>query len=258
MAGLSLALPLLFGSGVAAASTATVSLQGARMIAVDGGAGSNWSPDPSQDSQAPAIPVTVPVSTVQVWFSGALALRSHELSTMSSDVSSATGLSADVRSTLVSGIADATTGIDGLSSGLLQDRTLPELRAGVQAMIGYRVLSVLEPQVRLVLEAERELLISGKVADLEPALATAIETEQLSKASAALNALDTDLTTTLTSVAEADAALIPLVLAQGPSDFSDAVNVIADATKTLSGGWSDVASARDDIRRIVGLLAAPG
>lgn len=227
-----------------------------KVIHNDGNSGS-WPPDPSADTTAPTIPSSVPVATAQAWLAGALALRSQQLGTLESTVTNATDLPPAVQSSLQGDLSTTAAAVSALAGGLPKDTSLSAIRSDAAAMVGLRAISVVEPQVHLVLEAEHQLGVAERIAHLEPALETAIKTEQSSKASGTLADLEGSLSGAVAQVETATSAVVPDLLAQSPSDAKDATAAIAADQKTLSNGWTAISGAKGDLHHIVSLLARP-
>lgn len=224
-------------------------------VASDGGS-PTWSPDPTVDTQPPVIPATVPVGTVRTWLAGALELRAEELGALQASLAAANGVPDAVRASLASDLSTAVAGIDGLSAGLSKDTTLVALRADAGAMVTtYRVFSVVEPQVHLALEAERQLAVGSQIAHLRPALQTAIKTEQNLKASGTLTSLATALGAGLTSLQGSASGVVTDLLSQDPGNYTEAAAAVTADTKAVANGWSIVGTVRSDVGRILSLLA---
>lgn len=220
------------------------------------GSGSTWNPDPTVDTQAPTIPSSVSVADAQAWLLGALALRSSELATLDTAIANASGLPSSVQNTLVADVATAANGMDDLTASVKKDTSLGALRADAWSMVNtYRVFSVVEPQVHLTLVAERQLAIEGQVAHIQPGLETAIGADRLSKAARTLKSLDNDLSSGLSSIENNASGVVADMLAQSPSDYTDAATIITADTKTAAQTWGLVSSVRGDVRHILSLLA---
>jgi hypothetical protein len=215
-----------------------------------------WNPDPSADTQAPTIPASVSIPQAQAWLLGALQLRATQLQALSSAIAHASSLPSAVRNALAGDVATATSGIDALLASVEKDTTLAALRADGASMVDtYRVFSVVEPQVRLSLTAERQLAIASQIARLQPGLETAISAVQASKAATTLQGIDSDLSNELAAIVTNANAVVVDMLAQSPSDYEDATSVIAADAKVIAKTWGLVGSARDDVRHIVAVLA---
>lgn len=219
--------------------------------------GGAWPPDPSADTTAPVIPSSVSVSNAQAWLAGALSLRSQQLGTFENAVTNATDLPQSVQSSLEDDLSKAADAVSALAGGVPKDTTLDAIRSDAAAMVALRVISVVVPQAHLVLEAERQLTVAEKIARLEPAIETAIKTEQSTKASGTLADLASSLSGAVGQVETSTSSVVPDLLAQSTADPKDATAAIAADQKALSDGWTAISAAKGDLHRIVALLARP-
>jgi hypothetical protein len=213
-------------------------------------------PNPRADKFAPAIPVGVPVARVRTWLGTALVLRLEALESAASAVQVADNLTAPHRAALNTIIASDQSGLAGLLAGLEAETKIAELRLTADAMVlDYRVFSLLSPQVRAVILADRELAKAVTLAALEPPLQTAITTEKRSghgvaaaqriygKFVALLNGAET-------SLGDSAAGLLALT----PGNDAQSAQTFAGSAAARVAASSQLVLARADVRRIVKIL----
>ena len=126
-------------------------------------------------------------------------------------------------------------------------------------IVRYRVFAVVAPVVRTAIAAYSQLSSAAAIQSLEPAIGAAIATESLGASSTVqAKALYRDLLAELGSVTTTDTAVAGDVLALGPTSFPGSSGVLSSASSSLAGSAARIASAQQDVRDIVKLLAAPG
>lgn len=213
-------------------------------------------PSPRADNTAPAIPPGVPVARVRTWLGRALTLRLDALESAASAVRVAGNLTAQHRVALDAIITSDQSGLSDLLAGLEGETTIVELRLTAGAMVlNYRVFSLLTPQVRAVVLADRKLAKVVTLAALEPSLQTAITTEKSSGHGAAAaqriyEKLVALLSAVETSLGDSTAALLALT----PENDAQGAQTFAGSAAALVATSSQIVSARADVRRIVKIL----
>jgi hypothetical protein len=215
-------------------------------------------PSPRADNTAPAIAAGVPVARVRTWLGTALTLRLEALESAASAVKAADNLTAQHRAALNTIITSDQSGLAGLLAGLEAETTNAELRLTADAMVlDYRVFSLLSPQVRAVILADRELAKAVTLAALEPSLQTAITTEKRSGHGAAAaqriyEKLVALLSGTETSLGDSVAGLLALTA----GNDAQSAQTFAGSAAVLVAASSQLVLARADVRRIVKILGS--
>ncbi len=215
---------------------------------------------PFEDVTPPTFEDGASVQAAQQWLDVALAKREHRLGVLAKSISGSKVLPGAASSTLAGLVASDAAGIDGLVGSVASASSASALDQDAASMIvRYRVFAVVAPVVRTAIAAYSQLSSAAAIQSLEPAIGAAIATESLGASSTVqAKTLYRDLLAELGSVTTTDTAVAGDVLALGPTSFPGSSGVLSSASSSLAGSAARIASAQQDVRDIVKLLAAPG
>ncbi len=254
VAGAGLAAIILAGS----IGTASASPHGS---SGPGGSGvvNGTSTSPFEDVTPPTFDDGTPFAAAQQWLEVALSHRTRRLDALAKAVSDAKDLPGNVSSVLAKLVAADAVGIGALAgevSGASGVQTLDQAAASM--IVDYRVYAVVTPVVRTTLASYDQLAAVASLQSLEPAIGAAMATDSKAASANRAAALYRDLLAELGDVVAGDTAEVAAVVALTPGSFPSSSDVLSSASSTLTASAARLASARQDVRGIVALLAAPG
>lgn len=215
---------------------------------------------PFEDVTPPTFGDGTSVQAAQRWLDVALAKRQHRLGVLAKSISGSKVLPGSASSTLAGLVASDAAGIDGLVGSVASASSTSVLDQDAASMIAqYRVFAVVAPVVRTTIAAYDQLSSAAALQSLEPAIGAAIATEsQGASSTVQAKAAYRDMLAELGNVTTTDAGVVAGVLALEPKSFPGSSGVLSSASSSLAGSASRIASAQQDVRDIVKLLAAPG
>ena len=252
-----LALAALVAAGGAVVATAPPAAAASRGGPGSGGPGAGLPTDPSADAAPPVIPAGTSLAAAQQWVEQALNLRQSKLTSLAAQVDGVNGAPPGDRPKLDALISTATTGIGNLLTTVQGATTLAEARTAAASMVlTYRVLSVLSPQVKLVLRCDGLLVPAEKLQALEPGIEALITTEHASKqVTRRAQSLYRDFAGRLQSVVSAVGSLDNELLAETAASYPGALGVFAAAKPALASATTQLGLARVDLRQMAALFA---
>jgi len=231
---------------------------GTALSGVSGAAagGTGGLPSPKADNAAPVLPASASVARVRMWLATALSVRLDALGALTAAVGAARDLTAGHRIALDAIVTTDRSGLTGLSAALGSETTIGELQTTASAMVlNYRVFSLLVPEVRAVITADRELAQAVKLSALEPSIQTAITTEQRTgNRAAAAQRIYEALVALLSAVEASTGEVAASLLALTPANDAQVATTLAASTSALNAADAQLVSAQTDIRRIVRIL----
>ena len=255
---------LAAGAGVAArvlaASLGTAGASSHDSPFSPGGGGVNGiATSPFEDVTPPTFNDSPSLVPAQRWLDVALAHRTRRLDALARSVSGAKTLPGNVSAGLAKLVAVDSVGIGALAGDVSSATNVAALDQIAASMIDdYRVYAVVAPVVRTTLASYDQLAAVASLQALEPAIGAAMATDSKSSSADRAAALYRDLLAQLTDVTAADTAEASAVLALGPASFPSSSAVLSAASSTLAASAARLSSARQDVKGIVALLAAPG
>jgi len=238
---------------VAGVGAASLALGGAAAAAVPRTLGNG-------DVVAPFIAAGTPLPAAITSLESALMTRMTALVTLQSDVAGSKSLTTADRTALDTVLATATTGITTLLSKVPADAKLAAVRADAAAMVlDYHVLSLVTPQVTVVIAADHDLARLSALDAQAPAIAAAIAAaSQAHESVLRERTLQASFLSHLHTLSVLVSGLPASMLALGPSSIPGSLATLAAASRATvrAGTAADAASAAE--QRIVTLLARPG
>ncbi len=211
------------------------------------------------DDTPPTFPQSTPLGDAAKWVSAALGVRSDRLDKLAGAIASSKTVPGSARSTLSSLVGTDASGIGTLSGEVGGAKTLQALDAIAASMIDdYRVFAVVAPTVQLSLALYDQLASAAYFQGLEPAIEASIATEGSGASTSSAQALYRDLLTQIAAVTGADPPAAQAVLALQPSSYPGSGATIASAKATVDSSDADLTAARQEVGKIVRLLATPG
>ncbi|HVC25402.1 MAG TPA: hypothetical protein VND23_06575 [Acidimicrobiales bacterium] len=212
------------------------------------------------DSGAPSFPAAANPSLVERWVSDALSVRANRLAQLQVDVAGAANLSTAAQTTLGNLIDADAAGIGTLVAEAPSGANVDTLEAVASSMVlSYRVIAVVSPLVRDVIDASDQLQRAADLQSVEPALEAAITTEpQTGSAVAVAQSTYRDLVSQIAPVAGIDQTQLTAMLALHPASYVASSTTLGSAESAILAAEDRVRAAGADERKIVHILAAPG
>ncbi len=212
-----------------------------------------------EDDTPPTFPPSTSLADAAKWVGAALTVRSDRLEKLAGAISSSKTLTSGARATLSSLVGTDATGIGTLASEVSGAKSLQALEGIAASMIDdYRVFSVVDPVVEVSLSLYDQLASAAYFRGIEAAIEASIATEGPGQSTAAAQALYRDLLGQIGQVTSSDPPAAQAVLALQPSSYPGSGTVVASAKATVASSGTDLAAARQDVQKIVQLLASPG
>jgi hypothetical protein len=185
-----------------------------------------------------------------------LAQRTSTLTTLRAEVSTSSTLSGADRSTLLTDLADESSGIGALSAKAPTDTTCAQVAADAKTMVlTYRVWAVMAPQTDLVVDADRESAMATTLLGDEPGVAATIATAAArGKDVSAAQAADADLLNQVEAATVALPGLSVSLLSQTPAGFPGNLTVFKGALATETGVRGHLGAGDTDLHQISSLV----
>jgi hypothetical protein len=184
----------------------------------------------------------------------AVANRQSTLTTLLSHSKSSPYLSDSHRSMLAATIMADQDGVVDTGATLQSATACAALKAPAQLLIGYRIYTVLTPQVALVTAGDAGDSTATALANTEKALNGAIKVMPAGDAKTQATSLATDYASQI-SVASSDfSGVSNAALAVSTSDYPQSSEVFASQAKLVANGVKALSAAETDAEQLTALL----
>ena len=173
--------------------------------------------------------------------------RESALSGDASHINSATDLSSGDKSALLGTESSDASGLTALDATIQADTTFSQAKTDCEKIVtDYRVYVVFEPQVHLVIAADRVGSVATKITALASELQQKLGSNTNPTVQAALADLQKQVAAAQTSVSGVSAT----VLAQTPSGYPGNKSVLTSALASVQSAIKDLKQARSDVETI--------
>ncbi len=205
-------------------------------------------------ASASPSPTPASFSTLQQALEGRITARENLLSTLHLRVNGSPTLTGNDKSALTAIISHAQGGMTTLMSQAQQATTAAELKPIANAMIvDYRVYVVVAPQVDLTIIADRESSVSGRLANLEPAIQNLITLEQqrgknVSSAEATFADYKTNVSNAQEQIGQVSTATL---LGETPQNYPGSTAVFQGARTSMESARTDFGNAWSDLKTLI-------
>lgn len=212
-------------------------------------------PDPSVDSVAPVFSPHLDISAVRDWVESAIQIRLLTLRLLRAQIATAPSLNAADRATFIALIQTDRSDLNALEVSVRSDNKIGQLQHAIESTItGYRIFTVVSPQIRTLISVDsveaRAMKLASSEAQIAAAVATANALGNAKAVQAAYSALVSAVSSAQTFLQNAHTTVTALVATL----YTQAAQVLASANTSIASAQADLRSARDDIFDIAALL----
>lgn len=207
------------------------------------------------DVSAPILPATMSLGAAISYVQAQISGRAARLASLTAAITQSKTLSSSDRSELLAITANATAGMNMLTTKVSAETSLGAVRADAATMVlGYHVYALVAAQVKDVIVAEGSLSAVSTLTSREPELQAAIaalDTRRRTHASYVLHLLGANLT----AAQAAAASVAPSLLSLSAANFPAAEAALATASASKDTASHDVSAANNELSTIIALLA---
>ena len=184
---------------------------------------------------------------------GEITRRLSTLSNLGGRINATTKLSASDKATLVAEVDSTTNGLNTLKTQLDADTTLDAAHTDAQSILNeYRVYALVRPKIHLIITADGQQVVEGKLTTLAGKLQTRLSTAKTTGKDVTSLQIKLDDMTKQTAAAQSiSSAVQAAVLPLQPSDFNADHGILAGYQAQLSKAHVAIEAAYNDAQAVI-------